>query len=298
MNEAELSADELQIKLDEANKQITAQSMKQALDSQLAFIEEYQANLEAVRETGLIDEKILASLSDGSNESAMYLHAMAEAARTGDTQSLTELNDAWQKVNEGKETFIDALTQQKLAVDEQYDAMVKKAEESAKALDVSGTAKESTGNNIQAMADAIKEHVPEVASQVDAVLAELNRLNEWGVNIDYGFGASTVIKPHASGGGGNVIQGEYETGLNFVPFDGFLASLHAGEGILTAEENRVWQAFRNGQSGVDYDTLGGVMRDNVRPGGSVYLDGRAVGEVVSSIQGDQYRNLRRSGFQR
>lgn len=278
---------ELQMKLDEANKQITAQSMREALDSQLAFINEYQQNLEDVRNSGLIDDKILAQLSDGSNESAQYLHAMAEAARAGDTKSLEQINEAWQKVNEGKEQFTDTLTQQKLAVDETYDAMVKKAEEAAKALDVSGTASESTGKNIEAMAQAIKDHVPDVAAQVDAILSELNKLNNWGVSIDLGSFGTFGFK----------LDGSHATGLNYVPFDGYLAQLHEGEGILTAEENRIWQAFKNGQRGVDYDQLGGIMRDSIKPGGDVYLDGRVVGAVVSQMQGNQYRTMQRSGWQ-
>ena len=285
------SGTELQMKLDEANKQITAQSMREALDSQLAFINEYQQNLEDVRNSGLIDDKILAQLSDGSNESAQYLHAMAEAARAGDTKSLEQINEAWQKVNEGKEKFTDTLTQQKLAVDETYDAMVAKAQEAAKALDVSGDAGASTGKNIQAMAEAIKAHVPEVATQVDAILSELNKLNNWGVNIDLGgFGSFSMNL-------GNVVDGKHATGLNYVPFDGYLAQLHEGEGILTAEENRIWQAFKNGQRGVDYDQLGGIMRDSIKPGGDVYLDGRVVGAVVSQMQGNQYRTMQRSGWQ-
>lgn len=293
LDRTKYTTEQLESVMRDANKQITAQSMKQALDSQLAFIEEYKQNLEDVKNTGLIDENILAQLSDGSNESAQYLHAMAEAARSGDKNSLAELNEAWKAVNEGKETFIDTLTQQKLAVDEQYDAMVAKAEEAAKALDVSATAGESTGKNIVAMAQAISDHVPEVAEQVNAVLAELNRLNDWGVTIDYGFGGSTVIG--TSSGTGTTIP-QHETGLSFVPFDGYLASLHAGEGILTAEENRIWQAFKNNQRGVDYDTLGGMI-SGIKPGGDVYLDGRVVGSVISQMQGNQYRTMQRSGWQ-
>ena len=297
LDRTKLTTEQLEITLRDANKQITAQSMKQALDSQLAFIEEYKQNLEAVKNTGLIDEKIIAQLSDGSNESAQYLHAMAEAARTGDTAALTELNNAWLAVNEGKETFVDTLTQQKLAVDEQYDAMVSKAEEAAKALDVSATAAQSTGNNIQAMAGAIRDNIPGVAEQVDLLLAELNRLNEWGVTIDYGFGASTTIKPHATPTNGAQAIASLAVGADWIPFDGFLAQLHEGEAVLTAEENRVWQQFKNGQRGVDYDTLGGVMRENVKPGGNVYLDGRVVGSVISQMQGNQYRTMQRSGWQ-
>ena len=296
LKDADLSARELEIKLDAANKQITAQSMTKALESQLAFINEYKQNLEAIKSTGLIDDDILASLSDGSEESAQYLHAMAEAARSGDTKALTDLNEAWKAVNEGKESFVDTLTQQKLAVDDTYDAMVKKAQEAAKDLDVSELAGESTGNNIQAMADAVNEKIPAVAAAVNGVLAELNRLNEWGVTIDYGFGASTVIKPGARASGGGAQIASLAVGADWIPFDGFLAQLHQGEAVLTAEENRVWQAFKNGQRGVDYDQIGGMI-SGIKPGGDVYLEGRVVGQVVSQIQGNQYRTMQRSGWQ-
>lgn len=296
LKDADLSARELEIKLDAANKQITAQSMTQALQSQVAFIEEYKKNLEDVKNTGLIDESIIAQLSDGSEQSAQYLHAMAEAARSGDTKALTDLNDAWKAVNEGKDSFVDTLTQQKLAVDDTYDSMVKKAQEAAKDLDVSEMAGESTGNNIQAMADAISGKLPEVVSAVNAVLAELNRLNDWGVTIDYGFGGSTVIKPGARASGGVAQIASLAVGADWIPFDGFLAQLHQGEAVLTAEENRVWQAFKNGQRGVDYDQIGGMI-SGIKPGGDVYLEGRVVGQVVSQIQGNQYRTMQRSGWQ-
>ena len=91
-------------------------------------------------------------------------------------------------------------------------------------------------------------------------------------------------------------------GLDFVPFDGYLSQLHEGEGILTAEENRVWQQFKNGMTSnanaMDYDTLGNVMRDNVHAGGNVYLDGVTVGRVVSGRQADSYRALERNGWQK
>lgn len=296
LGEAALSEEEWESTIKDKNDQITTQGMTKALESQLAFIEEYKKNLEDVKSTGLIDDDILASLSDGSEESAQYLHAMAEAARSGDTKGLAELNEAWKAVNEGKKSFVDELTEQKLAVDETYDAMVKKAQEAAKNLDVSELAGASTGNNIQAMADAVTNKTPAVAAAVDGVLAELNRLNDWGVTIDYGFGASTVIKPGARGNTGGMQIASLAVGADWIPFDGYLAQLHQGEAVLTAEENRVWQAFKNGGRGVDYDQLGGMI-SGIKPGGDVYLEGRVVGQVVSQIQGNQYRTMQRSGWQ-
>lgn len=286
---------EIKVKVDAANAQVTLEKMTEGLQSQLEYIKEYQENLKIAQDAGVSGE-LLASLSDGSNESALYLNAIAEAAKAGDNESIEQLNDLWKEVNEGKETFTDTLTNQKLAVDENYDAMVAKAQEAAQNLDVSEMISTSTGNNISAIATAISEKIPEVASQVNAVLAELNRLNDWGVTIDYGFGASTQINAGVATKSGNGTITPLAVGMDWIPFDGFLAQLHEGEAVLTAEENRIWQQFKNG-NGVDYDTLGGVMRDNVKAGGNVYLDGRQVGSVVSQIQGNQYRTLQRSGWQ-
>ena len=39
---------------------------------------------------------------------------------------------------------------------------------------------------------------------------------------------------------GDNIAGSYKTGLEFVPYDGFIAELHKGERVLTAEENKLY----------------------------------------------------------
>ena len=45
---------------------------------------------------------------------------------------------------------------------------------------------------------------------------------------------------------GSVIDGSHRTGLGFVPRDNYMARLHQGEAVLTADEAREW---RNGKSG-------------------------------------------------
>ncbi|ANS73708.1 hypothetical protein AWM70_03235 [Paenibacillus yonginensis] len=41
-------------------------------------------------------------------------------------------------------------------------------------------------------------------------------------------------------GGTSAVQGSYKTGLPFVPYNGFVAELHKGERVLTAEENKAY----------------------------------------------------------
>lgn len=294
LEEAGKTDTEIKLTLDAKNAQITLNQLNESLQSQLDYMREYQENLQKARDLG-VNENLLADLSDGSNESARQLYAIVEAYQElSDTDAggvpadIEELNRLYEEVSKEKENFTDSLTQQKLAVDKTYDDMVQRALTAVEELDVGEEAAGALERTVEGIAEGIQAGVPSVAAAVDEVLAQLDRLSSYG--IGFGFGGGGLFLNY---------HGSHEAGLDYVPFDGYLAKLHEGEGILKAEENRVWQQFKAGQRGatVDYDALGGVMRDNVRAGGNVYLDGRAVGQVVSQIQGNQYRNLTRSGWQ-
>ena len=132
-----------------------------------------------------------------------------------------------------------------------------------------------------AVAAGVSSQQAAVKSSVDGIIREVDRLN----NISYPGGR--FYMPHASG-------------LDYVPYDNYRASLHAGESVLTAQEAKVWRSMKYGisqPSGVNYDALGSTMRENVKAGGNVYLDGQAVGRVISARQADSYRAMERSGFQ-
>ena len=279
--------DELQASVNE----FSPEKITTNLQSQLSFMEHYMENLEFMR--GKVSDEFLASLSDGSKESAEYLSQMVSALQGANAEEaesqVAEADRLFQEVQSKKESFIDTLTQQKLAVDETYDALVQKTKEAVAEMDLSGEAGQNATATVSAIAEGLAGGVSEVSAAVSAILSELGRLAKF--KIDTSFG----------GFGGLKLNGSFATGLDYVPFNGFLAELHEGEGILTAEENRLWQRFKNGgESGrntIDMDALGGVMRDNIQPGGNVYLDGRVVGAVVSKAQGDSYRALQRSGWQ-
>ena len=280
--------DAIQEKIDDVNEKIEKfepKGMKDALTSQLAFMQEYMVNLEKARQMGLSNE-LLASLSDGTPESAEYLMQLV-----ADPTAAKEIDALYKQVQERKKEFTDELTQQQLTADQVYQNMAEEAKKAVAELDLGEQAKEYAGKTIAEMAQGITDNVDGVKTAVDSVVEQLNRLADWNISIDFGsfgeisFGVSAEqIHSH-------------ETGLDRVPFDGYLASLHEGESVLTAEEARVWNRFKNGSGTIDYDTMGGVLRDNVKPGGNVYLDGRVVGSVISDQQGKSYRQLQRSGWQ-
>ncbi|MBQ1790154.1 MAG: hypothetical protein II008_08255 [Oscillospiraceae bacterium] len=281
--------EELEKQINELNKSIDQYStggMQEGLKSQLAFMNEYIANLEKAKQMGLSND-LLASLSDGSTQSAEYL-----AQLVANPEQAKEVDALYQQVQAKKSEFTDALTEQKLTVDQTYQAMVDTAKQALADLNMKGEAKASLSETVQGIADGINDKTGEVQKSVDAIIAQLNRLS--GLNISLNFGSITTP---TMGGSTNIPS--HETGLDFVPFDGYLSRLHEGEGILTAEENRIWQRFKNGAQPqtMDYDALGATMRDNVKAGGNVYLDGRTVGRVISAQQGADYRSLKRSGWQ-
>ena len=265
-------------------------NLKKNLQSQLNFLKEYKSDMEKAQAAGFSNE-FLAQFADGSQESAEWLHEIAQLSK--DDTRVKQLNDLFSGIQTSKKELTDTLADQKLSVDEVYDELKKKAAEAVKALNLGQEAKDSTAATIQGIADGINDKNSEVATAVDGIIAQLDRLNGYGISIDLGgFGKITFTTST-----GEVATGS-RMGLASVPFDGYLARLHEGERVLTAQENQVWNMLTNGGvSGFDLDSLGGVMRDNIKPGGNVYLDGKVVGSVISDRQGRAYRSLQRSGWQ-
>lgn len=150
--------------------------------------------------------------------------------------------------------------------------------------DASAALQAKAAAEAQAIADGYKSKYSEVSAAVERLNAIMAQL---GSSRPGTTGTYTYIPSHASG-------------LDYVPYDNYRAALHEGESVLTAQEAKVWRAMKfnlGNQSNLNYDALGGVMRESVRAGGNVYLDGQSVGRVISARQADSYRAMERSGFQ-
>lgn len=268
----------------------SAQSMAANLKQQAEYMQKYLDALNEARSRG-VSAEVLAQLSDGSVESYDYLAALADASE-GEVEAI---NANYQAVADKKKQLTDELTKQNLTVDKTYQTLAEKAKEAVDALDQSIPAEENAGKTIQGMVSGIASHIGEVQSVVDDIIAQLDRLNGYGINIDFG-GFGNISFTTSTGANA---EGSGRFGMDFIPHDGYLARLHEGERVLTAQENQMYSALlHGGVNGFDLESLGGVMRDNIKPGGDVYLDGSKVGDVISKRQGQSYRNLQRSGWQR
>ena len=260
------------------------------LADELAAVEEITGEtLETQKKASQQTEELTEDTKDLSgawDEAAKALQAVSNYYKNVYDSTEQAVNSTLKKAE-----FTKELTDTKLQADKAYQDLVDAATNALSDLNLHDSAKSSLAETVQGIADGIDEKLPAVQQAVSAVIAELDRLSSYGIN--YNFDAGGAIE---------VIFGDatpMATGSDWIPYDNFPALLHQGEAVLTAEENQIWQMFKNGHQpgSVDYDALGGVMRENVKAGGNVYLDGRTVGHVISDQQAKTYRNLQRSGWQ-
>ena len=96
--------------------------LTESLEGQARYMEQYAENFEAAaNRTGVaVDEGLLDKLSDGSQESARLLAAIAQA---GDDE-IQKLNDAFQKSEEGKDALITAVTDMRTGATDELKAFV------------------------------------------------------------------------------------------------------------------------------------------------------------------------------
>jgi len=267
----------------------SVQNMSQSLESQLAYIREYKKMMDEARRLG-VSEEILASLSDGSQQSFDYLKALTTTG--GNITGEGGLNDLYRQVQEESAGFVDELTKQKLAADETYHGLVATAQQAIASLNLGETAYNSVAATVDGIVKALGDKKTEVKSQVDGILFQIGRLglaSGYGTNFNRnGMLYFSAPKP----------KGSQANGLDYVPYDG-LFMLHQGERVETAAENELSRHYSNRAPGFDYNAMGSAVGANMPNMGNMQIvwRGRVVADVLSGMQADSYRALERSGWQ-
>lgn len=286
--------DSIKLKLEGAGEAIQSiTKMQAALDQQLSYFQNYSKMLERARELGYSDE-VLSSVSDGSAQSYDYLTALTDSSITKDDERIKQLNESYQAVAAEREKLSGQLADQQLKTDQAFQGLVDSATEAINNLNLDEEASNAMAATVQGIANGIQSKIGAVQAQVNALNKVLSQIGSTG---KFGF-----VNNRLSFGGFNFkLDGVHASGIDYIPFNNYLAALHEGESVLTAEEAKIWRNFKYGGSGVrntiDYDALGASVGANVKGGGNVYLDGQTVGRVISARQADSFRAMERSGFQ-
>lgn len=208
--------------------------MISSLQSQEQYWTSFGNNMKRAAELG-IDDGLLQALASMGTEGAAYLQSILDdmdSLGAGSEESLQLLND----LNSNYQAAQEAQAQ---AAAEASDAIAQSSGEIDEAM--------------RSMADAVKEmdktsEMYETAeANIDSYLAGLeaqagplyDTMKEMGQNIlaalQSGINSGTLTLPGVSGGGFNA-DGSHKTGLDYVPYDDYVAVLHKGEMVLPADD--------------------------------------------------------------
>lgn len=133
---------------------LSTDQMISALMSQSNYMDTYAENLRKAAQYGITDG-LIASLSDGSVQSAGYLQALVSdidtaggAASEGGQAIVKALNDAFAEVQKSREAYATAMADANTQIDEKMQELVKNTGEKVTELNMADEAKASAANTI------------------------------------------------------------------------------------------------------------------------------------------------------
>lgn len=179
----------------------------------------------------------LQECSDNSERANLVMQAMSK-------QGLKDAADAWFEVNEDIAKANEAQAQWDEAIGK-LGEVLSPAKDALLELGADG---------IEWVTEKIQSAVEWIDKAVDAWKRLNDFLNKSGNQRAIEAGWTTQ----------DAIDGSHAGGLDYVPYDGYRAELHRDEGVLTAQENRVWQQFKQSgttaQRGVSSEELAAILR--------------------------------------
>lgn len=209
--------------------EIVPQSAKdtvEALQSQLVFMNQYGENMKAAQEKGVSPE-VIAALSDGTAQSAAILAGLATAS----DEEVANINESFAKVSEGKDSLAEIMAAAQTDFETKAQAIQDKWNSTVEAMNQEAAANQAGADTVQGLIAGINSSIPglrDAVAQINAVLAGI-KAPSIGLSMPRAAIRTTVYTPNAQG-------------LNYVPYDGYLAQLHEGERVLSRAAARASRA--------------------------------------------------------
>lgn len=227
----------------QADTQATVANAQAALDSQLAYWQNYAANIETLRSVSAADlgvtqenyDKLIAFVSSGNEEAAGLAASMVQQLNSGNQEALTNMVNTFSEVQSAQAAAAEQTAAWTTGLSEQTDQLVKDMVSSIEQLDVSdeaAAAAQSTINAYIATANSMQGPVSDAfAALASAASSALNS----GGSGPKKPGKGTGAKRNSAVGTLNAHRGYYlvgEEGPEIVWMDG-------GEQITNARESQL-----------------------------------------------------------
>lgn len=258
---------------------MNVEDMTAALDSQIEYWNQYNRTLSALQQRG-VNASFLSSIADGTIRSFETLQALEQA----DAAQLETIMQSFETLESVKESTVSSLNEMQLYVDEDYRAMVQSVGELVAGMDQSEAAYANGLLTGDAVAGGLAAAYPNIVSLVDAIngtLAQIGNVQIRPIEIP---GASGI---GALGSGGNAGR-RFASGINYVPFDDYDATLHRGEAVLPRQEAEAYRQSRTSDNADVVAKLDDVIDALTHL--SLNMDGQKVADLIT---GRTSRNISR-----
>jgi TP901 family phage tail tape measure protein len=220
---------------DEVDKIVpmSAGAINSALESQITYWRDYDANLKNLSARGADIEKlseVVASLADGGEGGAKALAGLAAM----DDTALRKTVEAWTESQKVQEGATKSITEAKTGFTKGMEEFQTELEDAITKMSLGEKAAQSGKDTILGFISGATEMSKDVQ---DAYAG----LGQTAINALHSRFPGTI------GIMANV-DGSLAKGLGYVPYDGYIAELHRGERVLTSEEARSQDAALLGDS--------------------------------------------------
>ena len=244
-----------------------------SLDSQIAYLDTYAANMQLAAERG-VDQGILQQLSNGSEESAEILANLVNATEA----QIQEMNEKWGKVSDGKDKFAESMTEYTGVIEDEKAVMVDLA--AAIGIDMSDALTSGLLSGIDDYEAAWRRYYAGLSS------AGTDRVLFGSAAYDALYGAFHLSKATSGGGEAYASGTNYaERGFALVGENGpELVYFRGGERVLTADETR--EAMQTVYPSAPQMAYLGGGAPAIAHGGGIQL--RAVIAVPLEIDGREF----------
>jgi TP901 family phage tail tape measure protein len=160
------------------SSELSVSDMEKAMQSQTDYLNLYSENLKKAAEYGL-DDGLIKSLSDGSEESAGYINAIIQNIEKlgGSTEGMpaaaskfvTEFNSKFEETEKAKDTFADNVAKMETDFDEKMGEIETRMSKTVQNMEMTDEARKAAQDTIKAYCDAIRSMTGEAGSAAEAV---------------------------------------------------------------------------------------------------------------------------------